>query len=80
MVNGKWLMRNHKLLTVHEEELIAQAADIAKKIDSVPDRTRTIGAIEVDRAGRFDGGGIVRGAGQGQDNGQPAHRRGIEAG
>ncbi len=34
MVNGKWLMRNHKLLTVHEEELIAQAADIAKKIDS----------------------------------------------
>ena len=34
MVNGKWLMRNHKLLTVREEELIAQAADIAKKIDS----------------------------------------------
>ncbi|MGA7194739.1 MAG: amidohydrolase [Anaerolineales bacterium] len=34
MVNGKWLMRNHKLLTVQEEELIAQAADIAKKIDS----------------------------------------------
>ena len=34
MVNGKWLMRNHKLLTMHEEELIAQAADIAKKIDS----------------------------------------------
>jgi 5-methylthioadenosine/S-adenosylhomocysteine deaminase len=27
-------MRNHKLLTVREEELIAQAADIAKKIDS----------------------------------------------
>lgn len=34
MVNGKWLMKNHKLLTVHEEELIAQATDIAKKIDS----------------------------------------------
>jgi 5-methylthioadenosine/S-adenosylhomocysteine deaminase len=34
MVNGKWLMRDHKLLTLHEEELLAQAADIAKKIDS----------------------------------------------
>jgi 5-methylthioadenosine/S-adenosylhomocysteine deaminase len=34
MVNGKWLMRDHRLLTLHEEELLAQAADIAKKIDS----------------------------------------------
>lgn len=34
MVNGKWLMRDRKLLTVQEEELLAQAADIAKKIDS----------------------------------------------
>jgi len=34
MVNGKWLMRNHKLLTIREEELLAQAADVAKKIDS----------------------------------------------
>ena len=34
MVNGKWLMRNHKLLMVNEEELLAQAADIAKKINS----------------------------------------------
>jgi len=34
MVNGKWLMRDRKLLTVNEEELLAQAADIAKKIDS----------------------------------------------
>jgi 5-methylthioadenosine/S-adenosylhomocysteine deaminase len=34
MVNGKWLMRDRKLLTVQEEELLAHAADIAKKIDS----------------------------------------------
>ena len=34
MVNGKWIMRERKLLTVNEEELLAQAADIAKKIDS----------------------------------------------
>jgi 5-methylthioadenosine/S-adenosylhomocysteine deaminase len=34
MVNGKWLMRGRKLLTVNEDELLAQAADIAKKIDS----------------------------------------------
>ena len=34
MVNGKWLMRDHQLLTLKEDELLAQAADIAKKIDS----------------------------------------------
>lgn len=34
MVNGKWLMRDRKMLTLNEEELLAQAADIAKKIDS----------------------------------------------
>jgi len=34
MVNGKWVMRDKKLLTVNEDELLAQAADIAKKIDS----------------------------------------------
>jgi 5-methylthioadenosine/S-adenosylhomocysteine deaminase len=33
MVNGKWLMRAHKLLTLKEEELLTQAAEIAKKID-----------------------------------------------
>jgi 5-methylthioadenosine/S-adenosylhomocysteine deaminase len=33
MVNGKWLMRERKLLTLNEEDLLAQAADIAKKID-----------------------------------------------
>ncbi len=33
MVNGKWLMRDRKLLTVREDELLAQAADIARKID-----------------------------------------------
>ena len=34
MINGKWVMRDRKLLTVDEGELLAQAADIAKKIDS----------------------------------------------
>jgi len=34
MVNGKWLMRAHKLLTLNEDELLAQAAVIAKKIDA----------------------------------------------
>ena len=34
MVNGKWLMRDRQLLTVKEDELLSQAAEIAKKIDS----------------------------------------------
>ena len=34
MVNGKWLMRNHRLLTLREDELLAQANEIAKKIDT----------------------------------------------
>jgi len=34
MVNGKWLMRDHSLLTLNEEELVAQSYDIAKKIDA----------------------------------------------
>lgn len=33
MINGKWVMRDRKLLTVKEDELLAHAADIAKKID-----------------------------------------------
>jgi 5-methylthioadenosine/S-adenosylhomocysteine deaminase len=33
MVNGKWLMRAHKLLTLNEAELVTQAGEIAKKID-----------------------------------------------
>src|SRR5512147_3020072 len=34
MVNGKWLMRERNLLTLNEEDLLAQAADLAKKIDT----------------------------------------------
>ena len=34
MINGKWVMRDRKLITLNEDELLAQAADIAKKIDS----------------------------------------------
>jgi 5-methylthioadenosine/S-adenosylhomocysteine deaminase len=34
MVNGKWLMRDRRLLTVNEEELIEEANEIARRIDS----------------------------------------------
>jgi 5-methylthioadenosine/S-adenosylhomocysteine deaminase len=34
MVNGAWLMRDHKLLTIGEAELVAEAGDIARQIDS----------------------------------------------
>jgi len=34
MVNGKWLMRDHQLLTLNEAELLAEAAVIARKIDT----------------------------------------------
>jgi len=34
MVNGKWLMRSRKLLTLNEAELIVQAGEVAKKIDA----------------------------------------------
>jgi 5-methylthioadenosine/S-adenosylhomocysteine deaminase len=34
MVNGRWLMRDHQLLTLNEEELLEQAAEVAKKIDA----------------------------------------------
>jgi 5-methylthioadenosine/S-adenosylhomocysteine deaminase len=33
MVNGQWLMRDRKLLTLNESELLAQAGDYAKRID-----------------------------------------------
>jgi 5-methylthioadenosine/S-adenosylhomocysteine deaminase len=43
MVNGKWLMRDRNLLTVKEDELLAEAADIAKKIDSfLVDREQSV--------------------------------------
>lgn len=34
MADGKWLMRDHKLLTIDEKELIAQARELAVKIDA----------------------------------------------
>ncbi|HUF39588.1 MAG TPA: amidohydrolase [Anaerolineales bacterium] len=34
MVNGRWLMRGHRLLTLDEDELMAEAQDYAKKIDT----------------------------------------------
>ena len=34
MVNGKWLMRAHKLLTLNEEELLVKAHEVARKIDA----------------------------------------------
>ncbi|MBI5354564.1 MAG: amidohydrolase [Chloroflexi bacterium] len=34
MVNGKWLMRAHKLLTLNESDLLDQARELAQKIDA----------------------------------------------
>ncbi len=34
MVNGAWLMRDHQLLTVQEQDLLAEAAGIARQIDA----------------------------------------------
>lgn len=34
MINGKWVMRDRQLLTLDESELLAHAADLAKKIDT----------------------------------------------
>jgi 5-methylthioadenosine/S-adenosylhomocysteine deaminase len=34
MVNGKWLMRAHELLTLNEDDLLKQAREIAQKIDA----------------------------------------------
>jgi 5-methylthioadenosine/S-adenosylhomocysteine deaminase len=34
MVNGRWLMRDHQLQTVQEQELLQEAAAIARKIDA----------------------------------------------
>ncbi len=34
MVNGAWLMRDHKLLTINEAELVAKAQEYAVKIDA----------------------------------------------
>jgi 5-methylthioadenosine/S-adenosylhomocysteine deaminase len=34
MINGRWIMRGRQLLTIQEEELLAHAADLAKKIDA----------------------------------------------
>ena len=43
MINGKFVMRDRKLLTVNEDELLAEAADIAKKIDSfLVDREQSV--------------------------------------
>lgn len=33
MVNGAWLMRDHELTTINENELLAEADDYARKID-----------------------------------------------
>jgi len=34
MVNGKWLMRDHELLTLNEAELLQQARELATRIDA----------------------------------------------
>jgi 5-methylthioadenosine/S-adenosylhomocysteine deaminase len=43
MVNGRWLMRDHQLRTVQEQELLQEAAAVAHKIDSfLIDREQSI--------------------------------------
>ncbi|HET6823017.1 MAG TPA: amidohydrolase family protein [Anaerolineales bacterium] len=43
MVNGRWLMRDHQLLTVNEEELLVQATEVARKIDAfLVDREQSV--------------------------------------
>jgi 5-methylthioadenosine/S-adenosylhomocysteine deaminase len=34
MCNGQWLMQDHRLLTLQEDELLSEAATIARKIDT----------------------------------------------
>ncbi len=34
MVNGRWLMQDHQLLTLKEAELVSQAAEYAHRIDT----------------------------------------------
>jgi 5-methylthioadenosine/S-adenosylhomocysteine deaminase len=34
MVNGKWLMTDHRVLTIDETDILTQAAEYAKRIDS----------------------------------------------
>src|SRR5512141_2931822 len=34
MVNGKWLMRDRRLLTLNEEDLLTRANEVARKIDA----------------------------------------------
>ncbi|MBS1795412.1 MAG: amidohydrolase family protein [Acidobacteria bacterium] len=34
MVNGQWLMRERELLTVRENELLAEAAELARRVDA----------------------------------------------
>jgi 5-methylthioadenosine/S-adenosylhomocysteine deaminase len=43
MVNGKWLMRDHKLLTLDESSLVKEAQKMAKKIDTfLIDREKSV--------------------------------------
>ena len=43
MVNGKWLMRDHNLLTLNEGDLIREAQGVAKKIDTfLIDREKSV--------------------------------------
>jgi 5-methylthioadenosine/S-adenosylhomocysteine deaminase len=43
MVNGKWLMRDHNLLTLNEADLVKEAQSVAKKIDTfLIDREKSV--------------------------------------
>jgi 5-methylthioadenosine/S-adenosylhomocysteine deaminase len=43
MVNGKWLMRDHNLLTLNEADLVKEAQGVARKIDTfLIDREKSV--------------------------------------
>ena len=58
-------MRERRLLTLDEDALRAQAGDLARRIDRVPDPARAERPAEADRDRRRGGAGELRGAGQG---------------
>jgi 5-methylthioadenosine/S-adenosylhomocysteine deaminase len=39
MVNGKWLMRDHNLLTLNEKDLLNKPVKLAQRNRQIPDRT-----------------------------------------
>jgi 5-methylthioadenosine/S-adenosylhomocysteine deaminase len=65
MINGKWVMQNHKLTTLNEEELLNEARDYARKIDSFLINREQSVLSKTDRYRRSNRRREVRGSGKG---------------